>query len=126
MPNLKEGIQYVGMLKPQMSEYDYIITDINGCIDSFTSGIGLLFNINPQLVKDSNTFNIQFLAPELIYYFRKRNSQKENPLQKSLNLRAVKALGNTKLLDNTRFSVPGGDKLTFYIPNNFMYIIKQD
>jgi hypothetical protein len=58
MPSLAEGIQYVGMIKPQMSDNDYIITDFNGYIDSFTAGIGLLFNINPQLVKDSSTFNI--------------------------------------------------------------------
>ena len=40
MPSLTEGIQYVGMIKPQITDNDYILTDIHGFIDSFTSGIG--------------------------------------------------------------------------------------
>jgi hypothetical protein len=47
MPSLTEGIQYVGMVKPLNSDNDFILTDMNGYIDSFTSGIGQLFNINP-------------------------------------------------------------------------------
>lgn len=79
MPSLAEGIQYVGMIRPQMSDNDYIITDFNGYIDSFTSGIGLLFNINPMLVKDSSTFNIQFISPELVHFFNNRNDLDVSP-----------------------------------------------
>ena len=27
---------------------------------------------------------------------------------------------------NAKYSLPGGDTITFYIPNNFMYILKQE
>ncbi len=42
---------------------------MNGFIDSFTSGIGLMFNLNPTLVKDSSYINIQYIAPELMHFF---------------------------------------------------------
>jgi hypothetical protein len=27
---------------------------------------------------------------------------------------------------NVKYSLPGGETITFYIPNNFMYILKQE
>lgn len=36
MPSLAEGIQYVGMIKPTNPDYDYMLTDMDGVIDSFT------------------------------------------------------------------------------------------
>ena len=47
MPSLKEGIQYVGMIRPIFSEYDYIITDMNGNIDCFSKGITSLLGLSP-------------------------------------------------------------------------------
>lgn len=32
----------------------------------------------------------------------------------------------SRFLENSRFSMPGGDTLNFYIPNNFLYIIKNE
>jgi two-component system sensor kinase FixL len=40
MPSLTEGIQYVGMIRPITTDYDYILTDIYGHIDSFSAGVG--------------------------------------------------------------------------------------
>jgi hypothetical protein len=30
----------------------------------------------------------------------------------------------TNLLENFKYSIPGGDVLTFFIPTNFLYLIK--
>ncbi len=133
MPSLKEGIQYVGMIKPQTSGYDYILTDLNGYIDSFTTGIGLLFNINPLIVKDSNSLNIQFIAPELVKFFDQKDTQEYNQQHFDQSLTSsitgfqnLKSAGNEEFYQSNKYSVPGGDTLTFYIPKNFTYIIKQD
>ena len=39
MPSLTEGVEYVGMIKPIVSENEFILTDMNGVVDSFTKGI---------------------------------------------------------------------------------------
>jgi len=39
LPSLNEGIQYVGMIKPVASEYEYMLTDLDGIIDSFSKGL---------------------------------------------------------------------------------------
>jgi hypothetical protein len=67
MPSLSEGIQYVGMIKPLTSEYEYMITDMDGVIDSFTKGVTAMLGLTPNLFKDKDSqINIQILAPELI------------------------------------------------------------
>ena len=134
MPSLAEGIQYVGMIKPQTSDNDFILTDMNGYIDSFTSGVGQLFNINPQLVKDNSNFNIQFIAPELVEFFDSRQNQQPDKddvsMGSSFLLQSAKSLGaasrSKHYHENVKYSLPGGDTITFYIPNNFMYILKQE
>lgn len=55
MPSLQEGIQYVGMMKPLTSEYEYMITDMDGVIDSFTKGITGMIGLNPSLFKDKES-----------------------------------------------------------------------
>ena len=55
MPSLIEGIQYVGMIKPLASDYDYILTDLDGVIDSFSKGITNLLSLNPNLFKDKDS-----------------------------------------------------------------------
>ena len=70
MPNLTEGIQYVGMVKPIPSDADYMLTDMEGVIDSFSKGVINLLGITPNLFKDKDTqINIQLLAPDLIAFF---------------------------------------------------------
>lgn len=39
VPSLKNDIQYIGLIKPICKEYDYIITDQLGRIDSISKGI---------------------------------------------------------------------------------------
>lgn len=60
------------MIRPVTTDYDFIITDSLGDIDSFTSGIGSLLNLSPFLFKDQNKVNIQIIAPELISVFEYR------------------------------------------------------
>lgn len=70
MPSLAEGIQYVGMVKPIASDYEYMLTDMDGVIDSFSKGITGLLGLTPNLFKDKDSqINIQILAPELIPFF---------------------------------------------------------
>lgn len=61
------------MIRPQLTDNDYILTDMHGFIDSFTSGVGLLFNLNPSVFKDSASVNIQYIAPELMAFFGGRS-----------------------------------------------------
>lgn len=42
---------------------------------------------------------------------------------------SAKSLGTSRQKlyhENVKYSLPGGDTITFYIPNNFMYILKQE
>lgn len=69
-PNLVEGIQYVGMIKPIQSDFEYVITDMDGVIDSFTKGITGFLGLSPNIFKDKDSqINIQILAPDLITFF---------------------------------------------------------
>jgi hypothetical protein len=54
-PNLVEGIQYVGMVKPIQSDFDYIVTDMDGVIDSFTKGITAHIGLTPNMFKDKDS-----------------------------------------------------------------------
>ena len=70
MPSLKEGIQYVGMIRPTYTEFDYIITGLNGNVDCFSKGISGLLGISPSVFKENNSgINIMLLCPELIEVF---------------------------------------------------------
>jgi hypothetical protein len=58
------------MIKPMASDYDYMLTDMDGIIDSFSKGITVLLGLTPNLFKDKDSqINIQILAPELIQFF---------------------------------------------------------
>ncbi len=73
MPSLTDGIQYVGMIRPTYTEFDYIITGMNGNVDSFSKGVSNLLGISPQLFKENNSqINIMLLCPELIELFTDR------------------------------------------------------
>ncbi len=82
MPNLTEGIQYVGMIKPIVSDFEFILTDMDGVIDSFSKGMTGLLGISPNLFKDKDSqINIQLLAPDLIQFFL--DTQKRQKAAKS-------------------------------------------
>ena len=54
-PSLVDGIQYVGMIKPIQSDFEYIITDLDGVIDSFTKGITGILGLSPNIFKDKDS-----------------------------------------------------------------------
>ncbi len=99
MPSLSEGIQYVGMIRQSQGDCEYMLTDMRGVIDSFSSGITSLLNLPASIFKDSD-INIQILAPELIKVFSSTDKK-----------RAL--LG--------KFQEPGGQKLSFIVPKDFAF-----
>ena len=99
MPSLTEGIQYVGMIRQSQGDCEYILTDMRGVIDSFSSGITSLLNLPASIFKDSD-INIQVLAPELIKVFS--STDKKRTLI-------------------SKFQEPGGQKLSFIVPKDFAF-----
>jgi hypothetical protein len=58
------------MIKPIISDFEYIITDLDGVIDSFSKGIINLLGITPNIFKDKDSqINIMLIAPDLIQFF---------------------------------------------------------
>ena len=96
MPDLQEGIQYVGMIKEQRSDHEFILTNSRGVIDSFSERITSLLNLPASLFKETD-INIQILAPELIEVF---------------------GAGDRKKALLNKFREPGGRKLTFITPKH--------
>ena len=107
-PNLVEGIQYVGMVKPIQSDFDYIVTDMDGVIDSFTKGITAHIGLTPNMFKDKDSqINIQLLAPDLISFFSD-TYQRGGKIAKS------------------KYREPGGEPLTLIVPMDFSLIAKSE
>jgi hypothetical protein len=107
-PNLIEGIQYVGMVKPILSDFEYVITDMDGVIDSFTKGITGFLGLSPNIFKDKDSqINIQILAPDLISFFSE-TYQRGGKIAKS------------------KFREPGGEPLTLIVPQDFSMIAKSE
>jgi len=102
LSDLKEGLQYVGMIRQTQADYNYILTDMSGVMDSFSKGIGDCLGIKPNIVKN-NKVNIQILAPQLIKVFSATEKKK-------------------KLIE--KFKEKGGQKIAFYIPKGFAEQIK--
>ena len=52
------------MVRPVASDYEFIITDTDGIIDSFTKGVTGMLGLTSNLFKDKDSqINIQLLAP---------------------------------------------------------------
>ena len=96
LPDLSEGIQYVGMIRQSHRDYEYILTDMNGIIDSFSKGVNTTLTLSPKTFKDSE-INIQILAPDLIKVFSSVDKKRT-------------------LLE--KFKEPGGQKISFYFPKD--------
>ena len=108
MPSLIEGIQYAGMVKPIEAESEYMLTDTEGVIDSFSKGVTAMLNITPNLFKDKDSsINIQLIAPELIQFFLDTTRRGGRPAK-------------------SKYRDPGGEKLELIIPKDFHSIIKSD
>ena len=97
IPYLSEGIQYVGMIRPTKTEYDYILTDMKGVINSFSNGIASLLTLNNSFFTE-NQINIQVIAPELMKVFA--------------------ATEKNKLIIE-KFKETGGQKITIFVPKDF-------
>jgi len=59
------------MIKPTESDFDYIITDMEGIIDNVSRNmmIMLKLNNNQQFKEKETPINIMILMPELIPFF---------------------------------------------------------
>jgi len=76
------------------------------------------------------------LAPDLIsiFEFRKATNVKEDSYKSEANYTNYYRrpsfnafqFGASKFLSNNKFSVPGGDMLTFTVPNNFAQLLKSE
>ena len=64
VPMLSEDIQYIGMIKHASRDYEYIITDENGSIDSISEGIFSLLKLPASFFKE-HEIPIQIIVPEL-------------------------------------------------------------
>ncbi len=45
----------MGMVKPITSDYEFMLTDMDGVIDSFTKGLSSLLGLTPSLFKDKDS-----------------------------------------------------------------------
>ena len=45
----------MGMIKPLQSDFDYIITDMDGIIDSFSKNITGILGLSPNVFKDKDS-----------------------------------------------------------------------
>jgi hypothetical protein len=43
------------MIKPVTADYEYMLTDMDGVIDSFTKGLTSLLGLTPNLFKDKDS-----------------------------------------------------------------------
>ena len=85
------------MIRQSQADYDYILTDMKGVIDSFSARVSTLLNMPSSIFKESD-INIQILAPDLIKVFSSQD--KRRPLLE-------------------KFKEAGGQKLQFVVPKEF-------
>ena len=55
MPSLKEGIEYVGVIQPINKDIDFLLTDMDGVIDSLTSNVTNVLGLAPNMFKDKES-----------------------------------------------------------------------
>lgn len=64
VPSLVNDIEYIGLIKPINRDFEYIVTDINGRIDSISFGMTSMLNLQATFFKENEIF-IQVLCPQL-------------------------------------------------------------
>jgi hypothetical protein len=74
VPSLKNDIQYIGLVKPTGKDYDYILTDPLGRIDSISKGISSMLGLQPAFFKENEIF-IQVICPQLCEVERVKGSK---------------------------------------------------
>jgi len=65
VPSLKDDIQYISLIRERHREFDYIITNEQGRIDSASAWISGLLHLQPNFLKENEVY-IQLLCPELL------------------------------------------------------------
>ncbi len=45
----------MGMIRPISTEYEYMLTDMDGIIDSFSKGVTTMLGLTPNLFKDKDS-----------------------------------------------------------------------
>ena len=69
IPNLAGGILFVGMLRRVDEEFEYILIDRSGVIDSMSYKLSQIFQVPNSTVFEANNINIQLLAPTFLDFF---------------------------------------------------------
>ncbi len=101
VPSLKEDIQYISLIRERHKDYDYILTNDQGKIDSASAWISGLLHLQPNFLKENEVY-IQLLCPELL----DMASTAENGMCTRLDL------------------FQGSHDLTFILPANFVTLIQ--
>lgn len=98
LPKLNEGIQYVGMMREVKNNCEYILTDSRGVIECVSQRVISMLCLSENPFRDT-PINIQIIAPELLKVFN--SADKKKPAR-------------------TRFQEPGGHRLNFIVPKDFV------
>eukprot|EP01022_Parablepharisma_sp_SALTPOND_P016641 TRINITY_DN248_c0_g1_i1.p1 TRINITY_DN248_c0_g1~~TRINITY_DN248_c0_g1_i1.p1 ORF type:complete len:1944 (-),score=172.22 TRINITY_DN248_c0_g1_i1:9089-14920(-) len=65
VPSLASALpQYIALIRQINKDFDYIITDENGKIDSISMGIYHMYNLSSSFIKENHIY-IQLICPEL-------------------------------------------------------------
>ena len=103
VPSLRNDIQYIGMIKRSNRDYEYIITDENGRIDSISEGITSLLKLTISFFKEHD-IPIQVLVPELCEVSR----AKATGAEQATNFDAWNGLKDLRFLVPKNFSSSTG------------------
>lgn len=76
VPSLKKDIQYIGMIKKANYNFEYILCDENGIIDSISEGIVALLKLQISFFKE-HEIPIHILIPELCEVSKAKNNNQE-------------------------------------------------
>ena len=105
MPNLSEGIQYVGMIRQMNEDHEYILTDSRGVINSMTTKISSVLGMSGRRLQEEE-INIQILAPDLMPLYLKSHKMHK--------------------IDTSKFKELGGKKIQLIVPKDFELQVQGD
>ena len=78
VPSLRHDIQYIGMIKSANRDFEYLITDENGRIDTISEGVVSLLKLPISFFKE-HEIPVQVIVPELCEIQRCKNPQSGQP-----------------------------------------------
>ena len=103
VPSLREGIQYIGLIRPQNKDVEFILMDQEGKIDSLSEGITGLLGISSSGFFKENLVYIQFICPELLDLAKGKGDEVHTKLD----------------------LIKGHKELTFKVPGNLTSIVQK-